>query len=489
MKHSITRVLTLLLVLVMAVGLLPTVALAGPDEETVYDVYVFVGYPVAGAQPDMQGAVRYDGDPYTVEEVHFFETNSEGVPIGSFLNENDTFVANRNYLCQIFLRPMAGYVFHSELYAEVNNRDNMQVELLGDGTACVSASFVCAPGTVTVTFDANGGPDPAPAPLQVPIGACIWDAIRNFDAVRLPDQPYERFYDWSKDPFATSEGYFDFFTTMNEDLTLYAMWQPTEKSVDFYVSLPEDCLMNDCPGPIIDFPADAHYGGSGDNFYIGLVDGHLHPDLVYTGPLQKGQTYYSRLTVNTNLAASLPQINLHGADFISATRVEGWDSIDVLFSVTIPAGDTLTKADLFINTPRAGQNAFEAHPEVSCLTPGVHAGVQGWFDSPELGTELYEGNLEGGKTYYALVYVGDDAGNYVVSADTLQLNVEGKNVQVVRKVDLSDTMPNYVGAVVAVTIPSAYSFTADVYYGGGKIRSDREPYKWVTTMDFSGCET
>ena len=485
----ITRCLALLLAVILTVGLLPTVALAGPSDEPIYEVYVSASYPLAGAHPNLAGLAHYDEDPYTVDEVHFFEVDGDGNPVGKFLDESYTFVANQTYACQAILKAKEYYYFDENIEGWINFHYG-EASLISDKEAAVLVYFTCAPGTVTVTFDANGSEDAPPAPVQVPIGATVWDVIRNFNDVRMSDKLWEQFYDWSLDPFATDFGaYYPFSNPVTQDLTLYAMWIPCVRTVELWVELPEDCLVNDVDKPTVTVPANASYSiYETENFFIGLVDGNLHPDLVYTMPLQKGVTYYSRVIVSAPAAGQLPDVILHGAEVVNVRTYFDW-GLEIIFSVTPQAGDTLTKADLFINTPRAGQNAIVAHPEVTCLTPGVHAGVQGWFDSPELGTEIYDGNLEGGKTYYALVYVGDDAGNYVVSADTLQLSVEGKNAQLVRKVDLSDTMPNYVGAVVAVTIPTAYSFTADVYYGGGKIRSDREPYKWVTSMDFSGCET
>ncbi len=486
MKHSLTRVLALLLVMVMAVGLMPTVALAGGDDELIEETYVHVTYPVAGEHPNPTGLPMYDDDPFTVDEVHFFEVDGDGNPVGKALDESYTFEAGKAYACQVFLTAKEHYCYGEYSHGWINFRYG-EMNVISNKEAAVTVSFICASGKVTVTFDSNGSEDAPPAPIQVPIGGCVWDAIRSSEDVRLSDKLWEQFYDWSLDPFATDFGaFYPFSDPVYDDLTLYAMWIPCERSVELWVELPEDCMVNGVDKPTVHVPADANYSVEADNMFVGLSDGFLHLDLIYGDPLQKGETYYSRALVYTPVAGQLPEVILHGAKIVS---VRDYDNmIEVIYSVTPQAGDTLSKASFAINTPRAGQNAITYHPEVISLTPGVHAGVQGWFDSPELGTELYEGNLEGGKTYYALVYVGDDTGNYVVSADTLQLNVEGKNVQVVRKVDLSDTMPNYVGAVVAVTVPSAYSFTADVYYGGGKIRSDREPSKWVTVMDFSGCE-
>lgn len=487
MKQSITRVLSLLLALTLAVGLLPMAALAGPDVETIYVTRTFVTYPVAGSHPNLTGYAQYDSEPYVVDEVHYFELDGDGLPMGAFLNESYTFEAGRTYACQVLMYPKTGYEFDKyNLACVVNGRQSEDVSVQPDGMACATVYFDCVGETVTLSFDPNGSKDSAPTPLQVPMGATLWDVIRNPEAVDMPSQPWEQFLGWSTDPFATTnEALFPPENPISEDLTLYATWRHCDQTVELFVEVPSDCFVNDVGEAIITVPETASYVAIPDFFYAAMTDGYLHPDLIYNMPFQKGATYYSHAIVQVNMAGNIPEVKLHGADLVSVRRNFDWE-LEVIFSVTPQTGDKLTKASVAINTPRAGQNAIEHHPEVICLTPGVQAGVQGWFESSDLGMETYDGTLEGGKTYYALVYVGDDTGSYALSYGSLQLNVEGTNVQLIRMIDLSADMPNYVGAVVAVTIPKEYIFTADVPYGGGKIRSSRENQKWVTTMDFSG---
>ena len=487
MKQSITRVLSLLLALALAVGLLPMAVLAGGDEETIWLASAFVSYPVAGAHPNLTGLTEYDTDPCEVDEVHFFELDSSDQPIGAFLNENYSFVAGQKYACQVLMSAKPGYRFDSEKTDGYVNNRYADLNVLDSETAVLTVYLTCAAEYCTVTFDANGSKDAPPAPIQVPYGATVWDVIRNFEAVAMPDQPWEYFWDWSLDPFATDFGAnYYFVNPVTEDLTLYAMWIPCPREVELYVELPEGCMTDGVDKPTITVPEGASYAAYSDNLYVGLVDGCPHPDLVYCDPLQRGVTYYSRATVYAEVAGQLPAIHLHGAELVSVEGHESW--LDIIYSVTPQTGDKLTKASVAINTPRAGQNAIEHHPEVISLTPGVQAGVQGWFDSPELGTEICEDALEGGKTYYALVTVGDETGNYMLSANTLSLELLGKNAELIRMVDLSDVMPNHVGAVVGVTIPRTYNFTVSVKYGGGQFRSDRRMSKWVKTMDFADTE-
>ena len=430
MKQPLFRCLALLLALVLTVCLLPGSALAGgdPTEELVGSVRVYVSAPIAGEHPNLTGLPEYDDDPYTVEEVHFFELDAAGNPMGSFLPESYSFVANQSYACQVLVRVKTGYVFSGYISYSVINGREVEAQRLSDATALLSCHFVCAPGTVTVRFDANGSPDPAPAPLKVPMGGTIWDAIRNFDRVLMPDQPYEQFWDWSLSPFGDSDGgYFPFDEAVTTDLTLYAMWEPCTESVELFVSLPETCLTEDQYGPSISVPEGAQYEAYTDQFYLGLVDGHLHDDLVYTGPLQKGVSYYSRARIGLRLGGALPRIILHGAELISVERMN-WAALAVLYRVTIPEGESLEEARAFIQTPRAGTSDF---PQIINLTPGVSMGVQGWYSDPEAGT-LHEGALEGGKTYYAKIGVYDGTGNYIVNPQTLRFTVEGKNAKLVK---------------------------------------------------------
>ena len=487
MKQPLFRCLALLLAIALTACLLPTAALAGgdPPEETVYNVYLYVSVPIAGEHPSLTGLPEYDSEPYTVDEVHFIELDAEGNPMGEFLTEQDTFIANREYACQVLVTLKAGCVFWEGFAYGTINCHEAEAQRLSDVTALLSCHFVCAPGTVTVSFDANGSPDPAPAPLKVPMGGTIWDAIRNFDAVRMPDRPYEQFWDWSLSPFGNSDGgYFPFDEAVTADLTLYAMWEPCPESVELYVSLPETCLVDNQHGPQLSVPEGARYDVDSEEFFLGLVDGHLHSDLVYTGPLQKGVTYYSRAAVYVDVAGKLPQIRLHGAELIS---VEEHDSgtLMVLFSVTIPAGDSLKEARAFIQTPRAGTSAF---PQIINMTPGVSMGVQGWYSDPEAGA-LHEGALEGGKTYYAKISVYDGTGIYIVNPQTLRFTVEGKNAKLVKlSYNPATDAPNSAAAIVAVTIPRTWELVVDAPYGGGRFRSDRDPGQWVTVMDFAAVE-
>ncbi len=492
MKHPYLRVVSVLLALVLTFGLMPATVLAGPSTEPIDYAEVFIRYPVAGEHPNLTGVPCYDDAPYTVEEVHFFKLDANGHPTGAFLTEQAVFQANVSYACQVILRPNAGYEFSDQSSCYINSRFASN-DIVQGGLAYFTVYLSCAPGTVTVTFDANGSSFSAPAPIQVPIGGTVWDAIRNFDAVVMPDRPYEAFYDWSLDPFADSwYDYYSFEDEVYEDLTLYAMWFAAPESVEINVSMLPACLTeDDCSEPIVTVPDGVSYSVEGDHLYL-PEDGHApdfdspaYLDFSWPYAVQRGRTYYSRAFVYCNIGSELPAVTLRGADLVSVRRSES-DVLEVVYSITVPAGDSLTKAGVYIETPKAGQSD---NPVVTSLTPGLEMSVWGWYTDQNLSGDWYEGALEGGKTYYALVRVNGGI-NYNIAANTLKLSVLGKNAKLVRMVDLagSEGVPNLVGAVVAVTVPKAYNFTVDVPYGGGMFRTDRERERWVTTMDFSDEE-
>lgn len=484
MKHSMMRVLSLFLVLVLTAGLLPTAVFAGPSVETIDAAEVFVSYPIGNQKPNSQGQITA-GAGFTIEFVHFFDCY-DGQPVGAYL-QNTNFVAGRLYACQVCLKPMSGYQFTESTVFELNKR-SCETYLQADGALCGSVFFTAAAGTVPVTFDANGSKAAPPAPIQVPIGGTVWDAIPTFDAVRMPDQDYEAFWDWGLEPFSNKSEPFFFSSTVTDPLTLYAIWLKCVDTVDLCVEVPGNCLTEDVYGPSVAIPANADYSVSTDNFFSGLVEGRLHYDLVYVGPFEKGMTYYSHVYVYGQLGAKLPKLNLHGAQHISTYRLNDWE-LEIIFSVTAPSGDSLTKASAYLETPRAGQSAEEHQPELVNLTPGLEMSVNGWYETDTPSGTPYTGTLQGGKTYYALINIGGYWSKYHISADTLKLELLGKNVKLLRLEPHISGYANHLQAMVAVTIPKTYQFVVEVSAGGGGMfRSDRHGENWVSIMDFGGVE-
>ena len=489
MKRSFSRILSILLALVLTVGLLPTLALAGPSTEILNGCGVYVTYPIAGAHPNLTGIPSEEEPHYTVEAVHFFELDAQGMPIGAFLSESRTFQAGKTYACQVILVPDEWYGFGGGEYSYCYvNGHYAGLDLVdGSGAAYFTAYLKCPERTVTLTFDANGSAAEPPAPLQVPEGGCLWDVIPNFGAVGMPDQPYETFLGWSRDPFSTvSEDSFSYYSEIDEDLTLYAIWKRVPRSADLYVSLPANCLQEEIGGPEIAVPGRSNYEVEPDLISVS-PEGVGNPEYHPWYPLSRGATYYSRATLYMDNAGTLPQVRLHGAELISLTRMDS-SRLNVVFSVTVPAGNSLTSAGVWIETPKNGQDAITAHPTVAALTPGLEMSVQGWYTDPDLTGDWYEGTLVGGTTYYALVRINGGV-NYAIASDTLALDVQGKNAELVRMVDLASAegVPNLVGAVVAVTVPKTYDLAVEVPYGG-KIRPDSGNGNWVTVIDFGNVE-
>ena len=497
MKHSYTRIVSVLLAVLLTFGLMPAAVLAGPSTETILYAEVFVSYPLPGEHPKLSGVPLYETDRFTVDAVHFFELDDSLHPVGGFLPESYTFQPDRTYACQVILLPGEGWEFSAtETWCSINRYKVQCDGVYPDGSACITGYLYCPTETVTVSFDGNGSTAPTPAPLRVPLGGRIWDVLRVFEDVVMPDQAHAWFMDWSEDPFATEwDGFYDFFSQVNGDMTLYAMWKPCQEAVEISVSLPPACLTeDDCSDPIVTVPARADYSAEGDHLYL-PEDGHapdfdspVYLDFCWPYALEQGETYYGRAFVYCNVGAQPPAVTIHGAEFVSARKLDEY-VLEVVYRITVSAGDSLRQAGVFIQTPRAGQSAMSAYPEVCSLTPGLEMSVWGWYTNQNLSGDWYEGPMEGGKTYYALVRINGGI-NYNISSSNLKLDVFGKNAKLVRMADLasSEGVPNLVGAVVAVTIPKTYNFTVDVLYGGGKFRSDRQIDRWVTIMDFADEE-
>ena len=111
MKNCCKRALSVLLALILILGMMPTIALAGPSITTIEYADVFVSPPIAGNHPNLTGVPCYSDDPFTVDEVHFFELDINGYPMGKFLDESYTFVAGQEYACQVLLIPNENYEF------------------------------------------------------------------------------------------------------------------------------------------------------------------------------------------------------------------------------------------------------------------------------------------------------------------------------------------------------------------------------------------
>lgn len=491
MKQQFIRTLSVVLAVVLLFGLMPTVAFAGGGYTAIEEARVFVAYPMGSGHPNMEAQIVGTAN-YTVDFVHFFNCYN-GAPTGGFLPESHTYVAGRYYACQLHLVPKSDYAFDDSSEVRINGRYPEDRQIESDGSAYFMVYFYAAAGTVTVTFDNNGQGAPH-APVEVPRGGSLADAVADVSELDPAGVAYKRFIMWSENPFASTNSYdaFSYTDPVDQDTTIYAVWVRCEQSVELCVELPAACLTeDDCSDPRVTVPERASYSVTGDHLYLpdegGAPDFHSPGILDFSWPyaVERGKTYYSRAVVYLSLGAKLPAVQIYGGQLVSRTKLSDYE-LEVIYSVTIPNGNSLTKAGVYIETPKAGQSV---NPVVRSLSPGLEMSVWGWYTNQNLSGDWYEGTLEGGKTYYALVRINGGI-NYNIASSTLNLDVFGKNAELKRMVDLagSEGVPNLVGAVVAVTIPRTYSFTVEVPYGGGKFRSDRHGDSWTTIMDFSGVE-
>ena len=484
MKHTHTRVLSVLLAFILLLGIMPVGVLAGGSVERIPEAKVFIHFPMGGEHPNMAAQLVGPAN-YTVDFVHFFNCYA-GEPDGAFLDEDYIYTAGRYYACQVHLIPKDGFEFTEDSEILINGRYPDPCEVYPDGSVYATVFFTAAARTVTVTFDTCGHGTPH-APVEVPNGGTLADAVPDVTTLDPPDQDYELFVMWALDPLCTTYSYNAFSYSsdpITEPITLYAHWALCEQSVDLYVQVPNNCLDEESVlgKPTVTVPDRADYSVEPDYFYYGITDGYLHYDLVNMNYLAKGGTYYSQVKVNTALAGKLPKVNLYGGKVISTTRIDDY-SFNIIYSITVPSGSSLTKAGVYIETPKAGSSD---NPVVTSLTPGIEMSVWGWYTSQNVSGDWYEGTLEGGKTYFALVRINGSV-NYNIAYNTLNLDVYGRNASLVRMVDLASAegVPNFAGAVISVTIPKQHILAAEVPYGGGKIRCKGETPNWVATMDFT----
>ena len=485
MKKSLVRVLSLLLAVILAFGLMPTVSYAGGDVD-IDKVNLHIVFPMAGQHPNTVGVPcnSLDSKYYTVDYCYYY--NDDGM--GRVVYDEETFVNGETYKAQVHLYAKEGYDFTSSTSAYINGRyvTSEDVYLVNSNEVFYAVSLTAANQTVKVTLDPNGyGLEPRE--LQVPKGGTIWDAIRNFDVVREPDQPDAHFYDWSDDPFET-DGCFPFTTTITAPLTLYGVWQKAVRTVDLYVQLPKRLTTEDVYKPTIRTGRYANYTADANYFYLNQADFNSADGNVYY-PFSMGMTYYSWIDVYCTLGSELPTVNLYGAKKLYVERIDNYQ-FRVVYSVTMPKSSaTISAAEFFIETPRAGTSANTCYPDAFSLTTGVEAEGSAWYTNGSAVnlSESFTGNFVGGQTYYTMVELRSP---YNMNSDMSAWKVtpRGWKVKVLEKYDLGAwySLPTYLGVVTSVTIPRQFELAADIPYGGGKLRYDRAPNDyWYNVLDFT----
>ena len=482
MRKSLFRVLSVLLAVILAFGLLPAVSFAGGDPEPIREANVFVHYPMGGQAPNMQGTVVGSKD-YTIDFVHFFDCYN-GQPVGKFL-EDTLFTAGRLYACQICLIPKEDYEFRSSSEVFINGRLAECDQIDSDGAAYYTVFFTAAAGTCTVTFDTCGRGTPHD-PIQVPKNGTMADAVADVSQLDPKDRDYEDFVMWSLDPVALTYSYnaFAYTDQVTEDITLYAHWILCTDTVDLYVQVPPNCFTTNVQESIVTVPERADYSVDTDYFYLDVSTDdygyyYLHYDLVWRQPFQKGVTYFSAATVYTHMAKEKPKVNVYGATVVATQRWDD-DRLKVIFKMTIPSGSSLSSAAAYVETPQAGQSASSYKPKVTGLTPGLDMSIAGWYQNSSCSGSYYTGSFTAGSTYYAKLTIGGSNCKYSINANSLSLTLRGLNVKLVSKTNVSS---NCVSAVVSVTIPKWFNVTAEPSNSNGKLRCTQDSPYWQDSMN------
>ena len=482
MKRINQTLISLLLVLALAVGLLPTIALAGGDETKIDSVDVFAVYPVAGQHPGKTAVPAADQANYTVSAFRYYREGDLSHP----LTAKDAFVSGKSYVVQVTVDAKENYCFDlKETACSINRNSSTKASLISGTKMMLSVVMKAAPDTVTVTLDpAVAGM--TPKTLEVPRGARIWDAIRRQEDIALADRPYEQFYDWSESPFETAPGNaFNYYTTVSEPITLYAIWIPCEKSLDVCVKLQENMSEDAAPPEV--FCSIRDEVTIDTNWWWSSLDDLGIADLIYSFPFTEmgGMTLYSFADIHIPIGAKLPAVKLHGAKLVSAQRYDK-NTLRVVFSIQVPKQNTaITSADVYFNPPRAGQKADTVFPDAASMTPGISLSTSYWFETAEgvEFTEPYHGTFQRGKTYYTMLTLNSAS---QISWDKLKVNVTGTGVKVIQMVDLATahSIPNHVGVVLGVTIPKGHCLavvsSASTW---GKVRYNGMMSKWVSVMD------
>lgn len=481
MKKLTTRVLSTLLILVLLICAMPLSAQAGGNPDPIEEAKLFIHYPMGGEYPNMQATV-VGPQHFTVDYVHYFEWN-DGNP-GKFM-EYEKFVAGELYAVEVCLVPDEDYEFRSSSEVFLNGRYCEPEINPYTGEAIFHVFFTAAAGTVTVKFNTcdHGTPH---APVAVPRNGTLADAVADVSTLDAKDLDYESFVMWSLNPVAVPYSYnaFAYTDEVTEDVTLYAHWVPTVDTVDLYVEVPPNCFNEEVYMPKITVPRGANYSVEPDYFYvIPSNDGfgyYLHYDLVYIQPFRKGDTYYSKVTVYTQLAGKLPKINLYGGTVFDVQR---WadDHFTVIYKLSVPAGNSLTRAEAYVETPEAGTSAVYNKPQLTGLSPGLDMTISnGWYTSSSCSGSTYTGSFMPGAAYYARITIGGSNCAYSINANSLSLTLRGRNVSLI---SMSNAGTNTVSAIVRVVIPRKYVLAVDVPYGGGKIRCREESPFWDETID------
>ena len=193
-----------------------------------------VSMPVIGEYPKFDG-VTSDGSTkgYTIDSLCWVHTSSN-----SIVTEEESFVAGELYNLYIVLKPSESHKFpvnvKNDIAFSFNGTSYASSDSYEAGTVClwsndvdlyISVFSYATVKTYDVVFDSNSGS--SVATQKVEEGS---KATKPVD----PTRSGYSFYGWYTDPECTSA--FDFDSTVNADVTLYAKWKevpatPTEPAI------------------------------------------------------------------------------------------------------------------------------------------------------------------------------------------------------------------------------------------------------------------
>ena len=410
---------------------------------------VTVTLPANGAEPNDVG-ISDSPDVFTVVEVNWYSVYDD-YSTGMLLFGGATFETGQIYRAQAKLQPCDGYAFSSSTEVYMNGYECIK-SIDSDGYCYASADFIATSGKkVTVTFDSYGYG--LPKKIELYDYQCVWDGIdHDFDQVRLHDRPGLGFWDWTDEPFG--DQYFDFYTPITDDMTLYPIWQRSIDSVSLYIEEPNaGASATDtfrCVHPLSD-----PFSVSDVNCWWTSAEEAMNDAPVYTGNFVAGETYFTRLRLTPyygTLFSEVPDLDVLGGSVID-WYYDG-ENLYVYLAVEIqPTAGTINDGTVVMFLPEAGTSSDYYFPNPVSFDPGLRVSCTGVWTNPACSGETFSGTYESGTTYYLMLNFSGRGGSEV-KYEYFDFELRG-GAEVVETVDLASwySIPNLVGAIVSFRLP------------------------------------
>ncbi|MBR3991523.1 MAG: S-layer homology domain-containing protein [Clostridia bacterium] len=441
------KIISLLLCSVLLCAVFPFAVNA---VEVIDQCNVTVTIPANGAEPNDIG-IPDSPDVFTVVGVNWYPVYDDD-STGMLLFDGATFETGQKYRAQAKLQPCDGYAFSNSTEVYMNGYECIK-SIDSDGFCYVSTDFYATSGKkVTVTFDSYGFG--MPKTIELYDYQCVWDGIDNdFEQVRLHGRPGLLFWDWTTEPF--SDTYFDFYTPITEDMTLYPIWHASPSEIEFYLTPPCAGMSGSYVPPFVYPNSSGYYMYKPVNWWDS-EEGARSEGTVFSGTFAAGETYYTKFSVHgshDDISEILPEFHPHGCEVVDA-YYKDW-AIYVIVSVTVPSDPPgqISNASVHMELPRHGDNTENFDFTPVSLVPGLEVSVNGIWTNPACMGETFSGEFETGTDYYVRLDFSGNGGNMVDYSDfTLDLSGGGK---VEQTVDLASwySIPNIVGAIVSFKLP------------------------------------